>query len=208
MGRGTKPESRTGAGRTAGRAAALVLLAGALLASVGALRALSDARASADAPPRPGRSAAYYERYGTEALSLGDPARALAAARLETAADPGSAAAWTRLAYAATLAAGAPTREALLALDRSFAAQPFPPAERQAWRVAYAEANWPAIPDPLAAKVLSQVASLGAAGAQWDARIAWCAGSRVPAIAEAACATTPGVEQGIWLKTEERGGDQ
>ena len=183
-----------------GPAPVLVLSLACVLAGLGGLEAALAARAGADAPPPEGRSAAWYATYGEAALLAGRADWALAAARLETKADEGSSAAWTRRTHAATRAAGRPDREALTALTAAVDAQPFPPAEQIVWRVAYAEAYWPAIPDPLARRILDQIAALGAMNTAWDARIAWCAGSRVEALAAAACATTPGVERGVWLK--------
>ena len=188
-----------GGGRLAGAAA---LSIGAIAALVGAYRQFGPGPDALAAPPPPGRSAAWYATYGEEAAARGRTEDALAAARLETEADPGSAAAWTRLAHTATLAAGAPTREALGALREAIDAEPFPPPDATVWRVAYAERYWAALPDPLARDVVAQIAVLGDANTAWDARIAWCAGSTVQALAAAACATTPGVERGVWLKEE------
>ena len=176
-----------------------VLLAASILAVVAGLRAASAVRARADGPPPPGRSATWYATYGEAALRAGRPDRALAAARFETRADPGAADAWARRAHAATRVAGGPDREALRALTRAMDLSPYPPAEQMTWRVAYAEAYWSAIPDALGMRMLGQIDALAAMNTAWDARIAWCAGSRVEAVAAAACATTPGVEQGTWL---------
>ena len=182
------------------RVAAGVLLGACALAGLAGLRTGLSARAEADAPPPPGRSAAWYATYGEAALRAERADWALAAARFETEADPGSSAAWTRRAYAAARVAGRPDREALTAFGAAMDARPFPPAEQIAWRVAFAESAWPAIPDPLAARILTQIEVLEGMNAAWEARVAWCAGSRVERIAEAACATTPGVERGVWLK--------
>lgn len=147
----------------------------------------------------PARHAALTEA----ALTRGDADAALEAARAEVLADPGSAAAQTRLAYAATLAAGAPTRESLAALAAAYEAAPFGTAEEMAWRVDYADAYWAGLPDPLAAATLAQIDALGRMGDDWRPRVRWCRSAVTEAIATAACATVPGVEQGADLP--ERG---
>ena len=143
----------------------------------------------------PGRHAALAEA----ALGRGDADAALAAARAEVAADPGAASAQARLAYAATLAAGAPNRESLRALAAAYEAAPFGTAEEMVWRVDYADAYWAGLPDPLASATLTQIDALGRMGDDWRPRVRWCRSAVTEVIAAAACATVPGVEQGADL---------
>ena len=118
-------------------------------------------------------------------------------------ADPGDVEALHRLAHASAERAGGPTRETLEALDEAYRRAPFPPPDAMIWRVDFAERYWTSIPDPLAARTLTQVEALGRMGDRWQARVAWCRGARAPAIAEAACATVPGVERGLDLGPSE-----
>ena len=147
----------------------------------------------------PTRHAALAEA----ALRRGDAEAALAAARAEVRADPGAAPAQTRLAYAATLAGGAPTRESLAALAAAYEAAPYGTAAEMVWRVDYADAYWSGLPDPLAAATLSQIDALGRMGDDWRPRVRWCRSATTEAIAAAACATVPGVEQGADLPEAE-----
>lgn len=184
--------------RSALIAAAFLALA-ALACAFGLQREAAAGLAAASAPLEEGRGAGWYATYGRDALARGEVALALEAARREAQADPGSAAAQTRLAHAATLAAGAPTREALAAMLAAYDAEPFPPAAVMIWRVDWALAHWASVPDPLAEAALSQVGALGRMGEHWEARVRWCRSAPVAAVAEAACATVPGVTRGLDL---------
>ena len=175
-----------------GRALGVVMAAGAVACAGGTWAELSAA---------PSRHAGE----ASAALRRGDADAALAAARAAVRADPGDTGAQHALAYAATLEAGAPTREALGALTAAYEAAPFASAEVMAWRVDLADAYWTGMPDPLAASTLSQIDALGRMGDDWRPRVRWCRSAVTEAIAAAACATVPGVEQGADLKREVSG---
>ena len=164
----------------------VAMAAGMLACTFGAVSALRDG------PGRHGIDAGA-------ALARGDVDEALSAARAEVARDPGDASAQQRLAYAATLANGAPTREALAALAAAYAAAPFASADEMVWRVDFADAYWATMPDPLAERALSQIDALGRMGDDWRPRVRWCRSAVTQALAAAACATVPGVEQGADL---------
>ena len=145
------------------------------------------------------RSPAHHAARGEAALARGDIAGALDAARAGTALDPADAPAQARLAYVSAAAAGAPTRETLRALTAAYDAAPFGSAEEMVWRVDFADAYWASMPDALAARTLSQIDALGRMGDDWRPRVRWCRSAVTEAIAAAACATVPGVEQGADL---------
>lgn len=121
------------------------------------------------------------------------------AARAAATVDPASVDAQHRLAFVSAVAAGAPTRETLAALNAAYELSPFGTAAEMAWRVDFADAYWTGMPDPLAARALTQIEALGLMGDDWRPRVRWCRSAVTAALARAACATVPGVEQGADL---------
>ena len=191
---------RSRGSETAG--AAVLLAAMATLCALGLAGTLRDGRAGQAGALEPGRSARWYEAYGEATLARGDVSGALDAARLEVEADPGSVDARHRLAYASAAVADGPTRETLGALAAAYELAPYPTPTVMAWRVDLAERYWPAMPDALAKRAVSQVEAMSQAGATWQARARWCRSARAAPIAEAACESVPGVTPGLDLTAD------
>ena len=147
-------------------------------------------------PPVPGRSAAYYSRYVETALGNGNLGNAHEAALLETGAVPKSYRAWHRRALTAAQLHGSPDQEALRSLIHAYELAPYPGPADMAWRVDFAAAYWPFMPDVIQNLTLGQIEILGEIPKSWDRRRQWCKTLPDSALAEAACATTPGVWRG------------
>lgn len=146
--------------------------------------------------PSAGRSHAYYARYVETALGNGDLENAHAAALLETRAAPKSFRSWHRRALTAAELNGSPDQEALRSLIHAYELAPYPGPADMAWRVDFAAAYWPYMPDVVQELTLGQIEVLGEIPKSWDRRRQWCKTLPDSALAEAACATTPGVWRG------------
>lgn len=177
-----------------GAGAALVLYAG------WQQRPWIDA-AELESPLTDGRSSAYYARMFDAALAKDAPEMALAAARKETETAPRDYRAWQRLALGTTLTTGRPDRDSLRALMTSYELAPYPGPADMAWRVDFAGAYWPYMPDVIQKLTLTQIAALGDISKSWDRRRVWCKTLPDGALAEAACATVPGT----WRKGVRQG---
>ena len=100
------------------------------------------------------------------------------------------------LTYAATVANdGQPDAEALRALLDSYALQRFASPREMAWRGGFAAAHWSAMPDAIQDLTLEQIAVLAEIGDTWDRRRSWCETFPDGALADAACASVPGVKR-------------
>ncbi|MEM9989180.1 MAG: hypothetical protein AAF723_06635, partial [Pseudomonadota bacterium] len=133
----------------------------------------------------------WYARLGRKAAKDSNWPLTLAAAQVETRIDSDAYGAWQRLAYGEAQQAGTLTRESLRALLTAYEIAPFPPPTDIVWRVEFAAQYWPAMPDIIQEKTLSQIDVLGRIRETWPTRVRWCETFPDGALAQAACETLP-----------------
>lgn len=142
------------------------------------------------AGPRAQRAAAF-----NAAARAGDWAQALSAAHAQTAHAPEDVSAWHQVTWAATELADGPDRTALGALATAHAYAPFPSPAEMTWRIEYAARYWAAMPEPLARAAVAQLGVMAQLPGTWDRRALWCKGFPDGALADAACASVPGISR-------------
>lgn len=143
-------------------------------------------------PPASGQAPLYYARYYVEAIRQEQPLNALNAARSETDIVPWEYGAWQRRALAAARTQGQPDRESLRALIRSYELAPYPTPADMAWRVEFAAAYWPMMPDSVHRLTLTQMNALAGIPETWPKRKEWCRSLPQDTLAEVACESVPG----------------
>lgn len=136
-----------------------------------------------------GRSAIFYAAAYGLAAEDGNWEVARAAAKEETRLVPNRHTAWQRLAHADTAAQGTPGTEALRAYLSSSRIAPYPPPADMRWRVEFAQAYWPAMPNIVQTIVIDHISVLGRMPQTWRIREAWCQNFSVAALKAAACET-------------------
>ncbi|RFB04787.1 hypothetical protein [Parvularcula marina] len=167
---------------------------GAALSFLGAWKAgPALAGLSVDKKPDSGRGPAYYAHYTLAALEAGESENALLSARAETTIAPDSADAWQRRAQAAVSFNDGPDREALASLIEAYRLDPFPSPRDMVWRVEFAARHEVMMPNVLMQATLAQIAVLERMPSSYERRRQWCRDFPDGTIAEAVCATTPGV---------------
>lgn len=145
-----------------------------------------------ETPPK-GRAPDYYIALSQKAGEAGEWALASEAARQAALRAPHEGRSWQRLTYSLTAEALWPTQESLKALMEAYRVAPYPAPTDMIWRVDYAMRYWPAMPNQIQDLTLTQIAALGGIPETFETRRRWCKTAPDGALADAACATTPGV---------------
>lgn len=138
------------------------------------------------------RSATFYAAAYSLAAEDENWAVAHALAKAETNVAPDRHTAWQRLAHADAAAQGTPGTEALRAYIMSSQIAPYPPPADMRWRVEFAQAYWPAMPNIVQSIVIDHISVLGRMPQTWRVREAWCQNFSVAALKTAACETLGG----------------